>query len=104
MFSSREIQDRVKSGYIERVGSRLKKMRKQLIDRDWPGLKIEANHLAEGAQNFGFSDIAVDVERALEVLNSRTLSRTSIDTEVKVAMEFLFQKLDRFLVEEQRPS
>ena len=100
MFSSREIQNRVRSGYIERVGTRLKKMRKQLVDRDWTGLRTEASHLAEGAQNFGYQDIAGEVERALKVLNTRTLSRTAIDTEAKHAMEYLFQKLDRFLVEQ----
>jgi hypothetical protein len=102
MFSSREIQNRVKSGYIERVSSRLKKMRKQLIDRDWTGLKTEASHLSEGAQNFGFQDIAGEVERVLFILNGKILSRTSIDTEAKNALEGLFQKLDRFLVDEQR--
>jgi hypothetical protein len=101
MFSSREIQNRVKSGYIERVGSRLKKMRKQLVDRDWSGLKTEANHLAESAQNFGYVDIATEVEKALQVLNTRNLSKTAIDTDAKNAMEDLFQKLDRFLVDEQ---
>jgi hypothetical protein len=48
-----------------------------------------------------FKDIASEVERALSVLNTRNLSRTSIDTEAKNAMEHLFQKLDRFLVGEQ---
>ena len=102
MFSSREIQNRVKSGYIERVSLRLKKMRKQLIDRDWTGLKTEASHLSEGANNFGFQEIVGEVDRVLTLLNKKTLSRTSIDTEVKTAMEQLFQKLDRFLVDEQR--
>jgi hypothetical protein len=101
MFSTREIQNRVKSGYIERVTSRLKKMRKQLMDRDWAGLKLEAGHLADGAQNFGFTDLSEDVNRALEVLNSSSLSKTAINTEAKIAMETLFKKLDRFLVEEQ---
>jgi hypothetical protein len=101
MFSSREIQNRVKSGYIERVSTRLKKMRKQLADRDWTGLKQEANHLAEGAQNFGYKDIAEEVQKTLGVLNSRPLSRTAIDTDAKHAMEHLFQKLDRFLVDAQ---
>ena len=101
MFSTREIQNRVKSGYIERVTSRLKKMRKQLIDRDWTGLKQEAGHLAEGAQNFGYMDLSDEVNRALEVLNSSALSKTAINTEAKSAMENLFKKLDRFLVEEQ---
>ncbi|MBU6154915.1 MAG: hypothetical protein KGP28_11480 [Bdellovibrionales bacterium] len=101
MFSTREIQNRVKSGYIERVTSRLKKMRKQLMDRDWAGLKLEAGHLAEGAQNFGFIELSGEVSRALEILNSSSLSRTAINTEAKVAMENLFTKLDRFLVEEQ---
>jgi hypothetical protein len=101
MFSTREIQNRVKSGYIERVTSRLKKMRKQLVDRDWAGLKVEAVHLAEGAENFGFTGLCSDVNQALEILNSSVLSRTAINTEAKVAMETLFKKLDRFLVEEQ---
>jgi hypothetical protein len=102
MFSTREIHDRVKSGYIERVSSRLRKMRKQLMDRDWSGLKLEAGHLAEGASHFGYTAISEEVEKALEVLNSRTLSRTAINTEAKAAMENLFRTLDRFLVEELR--
>ena len=76
-------------------------MRKQLVDRDWIGLRTEANHLAEGAENFGYKDIATEVAKVLEVLNAKTLSRTAIDTEAKTAMEHLFQKLDRFLVDEQ---
>ncbi len=71
------------------------------MDRDWGGLKLEAGHLAEGAQNFGFTGLSEDVNRALEVLNSSALSKTAINTEAKVAMENLFKKLDRFLVEEQ---
>ena len=102
MFSSREIQNRVKSGYIERLSTRLKKMRKQLVDRDWTGLKSEAGHLAEGAQNFGYQDIASEVQRALEVLNTRSLSKTAIDPEAKTALEGLFQRLDRFLIEERQ--
>lgn len=102
MFSSSEIQNRVKSGYIERVSTRLKKMRKQLMDRDWIGLKSEAGHLAEGAQNFGYTDIAGEVQRAIGVLNNRSLTRTAIDPEAKVALEHLFQKLDRFLIEERQ--
>ncbi|NDG83515.1 MAG: hypothetical protein EBX52_00570 [Proteobacteria bacterium] len=101
MFSTREIQDRVKSGYIERVGSRLKKMRKQLVDRDWAALKQEANHLAEGAQNFGYTTISEEVQKAVQTLNSSTLTRTSINTDAKAAMETLFKTLDRFLVEQQ---
>ncbi len=71
------------------------------MDRDWAGLKLEASHLAEGAQNFGFVELSEDVNRALEVLNTSSLSKTAINTEAKAAMESLFKKLDRFLVEEQ---
>jgi len=77
-------------------------MRKQLVDRDWSGLRIEASHLTEGAQNFGYLDIAKEVDHALSVLNTKSLSRTSIDTEVKNVMEHLFQRLDRFLIQEQQ--
>ena len=101
MFSTREIQRRVKSGYIERAGLRLKRMRKQLVDRDWSGLKQEAGHLAEGAQKFGYEEVSAEVKLAIEVLNANLLSRTAINTEAKTAMEALFKKLDRFLVEEQ---
>jgi hypothetical protein len=77
-------------------------MRKQLIDRDWIGLKSEAGHLAEGAQNFGYVDIATEVQRAIDVLNARNLSRTAVDPEAKIALEGLFQTLDRFLTEERK--
>jgi HPt (histidine-containing phosphotransfer) domain-containing protein len=101
MFSTREIQERVKWGYIERVSTRLKKMRKQLVDRDWEALKQEANHLAEGAQNFGYPLISEEVQKAIQTLNGSSLTRTSINTGAKVAMEDLFKRLDRFLVEQQ---
>ena len=102
MFSTREIQNRVNSGYIERLGSRLKKMRKQLVDRDWTGLRTEANHVAEGANNFGYQDLATEVQKAVTILNARTLSRTAIDPEAKTALETLFQQLDRFLTAQQK--
>ncbi len=102
MFTSREIQNRVKTGYIERLGSRLRKMRKQLVDRDWNGIKTEASHLAEGAQNFGYPDLAIKVENALQILNKRTLSKTAIDSEAKQTLEELFRTLDHFLENSQK--
>ncbi len=102
MFSTREIQNRVQSGYIERLGTRLRKMRKQLMDRDWIGLKTEAHHVAEGAQNFGYQNISTEVEKAMSVLSQRQLTRTAIDPEAKSALENLFQQLDRFLTEQQK--
>ena len=101
MFSSHEIQNRVKTGYIERLGTRLKKMRKQLVDRDWTGLKTEASHLEEGAQNFGYADLATEVSKAIAVLNTRPLSKTAIDPHAKETLEKLFQTLDHFLVLEK---
>jgi HPt (histidine-containing phosphotransfer) domain-containing protein len=103
MFSTKEIQERVKSQYIERVGSRLRKMRKLMMDRDWATLKTEAHQLAEGAQNFGYSTLATEVTAALQVLESQSLTRTAIDQPTKVALESLFKRLDRFLVD-QNPS
>lgn len=102
MFSTDEIQKRVQNQYIGRVGSRLKKMRKLVLDRDWATLKSEANQLAEGAQNFGFKALASDVQKAIEVLNKSNLTRTAIDQEAKMTLEVLFKRLDRFLVEEQK--
>ncbi len=103
MFSTEEIQQRVKNQYIERVGSRLRKMRKLMMDRDWATLKNEAHQLAEGAQNFGYPNLATEVQSALQVLEKQTLSRTAIDQPTKLALESLFKRLDRFLVD-QNPS
>jgi hypothetical protein len=100
MFSSKEIHHRVRSSYIERLSLRLKKMRKQLMDRDWQGLTAEIEHLQEGAQNFGYPDLALQVSKAMTVLKSKPLSKTTINTDAKLAMENLFQNIDRFLVEE----
>jgi HPt (histidine-containing phosphotransfer) domain-containing protein len=97
MFSSAEIQQRVKSGYMESIGVRLRKMRKQLMNREWEAIKSEATHLAEGAQNFGYSEIALEIQKTIVVLNQRPLTRTAIDPEAKRTLENLFQSLDRFL-------
>lgn len=102
MFTNDEIQKRIQHRYIDRVSARLKKMRKLLIDRDWNTLRNEANQLAEGAQNFGYTDLASDVQKAIEVLNKQNLTRTAMDQEAKQSLEALFKKLDRFLVEEHK--
>lgn len=97
MFSSKEIQQRVQQGYIDRLGFRLKKMRKQLIDRDWAELQSETHHLVESAENFGFEDIAKEARRTLTLLEQKKLSRSLIDPEAKTSLENLFQALDQFL-------
>lgn len=102
MFTTDEIQKRVQNRYIERVGNRLKKMRKLLIDRDWSTIKNETNQLLEGAQNFGYVELASEINKALEVLNKQHLTRTAMDQEAKQTLELLFKRLDRFLVEEHR--
>ena len=102
MFTNDEIQKRIQHRYIARVSTRLRKMRKLLIDRDWNTLKNEVNQLVEGAQNFGYTDLAVDVQKSIEVLNKQHLTRTAMDQEAKQSLELLFKKLDRFLVEEDR--
>lgn len=102
MFTHDEIQQRVQNRYIERVGTRLKKMRKLLIDRDWATIKLEVSQLLEGAQNFGFTEIASEVTKAIDVLNKQHLTRTAMDQEAKQTLEVLFKRLDRFLVEEHR--
>jgi hypothetical protein len=99
MFSSQEIQQRVKTSYLESLAVRLRKMRKQLMNRDWDALKAEAGNLAEGATNFGYVQIASEVKTTLTVLNTRPLTRTAVDPEAKRSLENLFQSLDRFLIQ-----
>ena len=97
MFSSQEIQKRVQQGYIDRLSTRLKKMRKQLVDRDWAELQSETLRLVESAENFGFADLAQEARRTLDLLSQKELSRSSIDPEAKVSLENLFRVLDQFL-------
>lgn len=100
MFSTEEIQKRVQNQYMERVGARLRRMRKLLMDRNWDTLKAEAHQLADGAQNFGYPELVDEVNRSLEVLNKQNLTRTTMDPEAKAALETLFKRLDRFLAQQ----
>lgn len=100
MFSTEEIQKRVQNQYMERVGARLRRMRKLLMDRNWDTLKSEAHQLADGAQNFGYPELVDEVNRSLEVLNKQNLTRTTMDPEAKAALETLFKRLDRFLAQQ----
>lgn len=101
-FSKGEIQQRVQQGYIDRLATRLRKMRKQLMDRDWQALQTETHHLIESSENFGFEDLAIEGKRTLSLLSQKELSRSRIDPEAKLALENLFKVLDQFLA--QRPN
>lgn len=99
MFTSEEIQNKVERQYIERLGERLKKMRKQYVDRNWTALVNETKHIASGAEQYGYAPLANEAKNALHQIETRPLDRALVDPVAKEALENLFKKVDHFLFE-----
>ena len=56
--SREEIHDRVRRGYLDRLGGRLRRMRRLLSDREWNALRIECANLRNTARSFGLPEVA----------------------------------------------
>lgn len=95
--SPEEIQRRVRKGYLDRLDTRVRRMRMLLAERDWPALRVECAHLKNTATGFGFrelSELAGEVEK--ELLQSDS-SRAVALPQVRIAAEALLTAIDREL-------
>ena len=52
-----EINERLRRRYLDRLGERVKKLRKLLVERNWEDLRVECGQLASSGDTFGFSTL-----------------------------------------------
>jgi hypothetical protein len=94
-----EIQERVKRRYVDRLSQRVKRIRRLLLDREWPELRNEARQLREGGSEFGFIHLSELASAAEKLIPETGLSRLRPMPEARQAVENLICAIDVILVE-----
>ena len=95
---AKEIQDRLKKQYLERLSQRMKKLRKELVDRNWPTLKSECRQL-KSSESFGLAEICELAIRAEAAIPDGPVSRAKALPEAREAVDALISGIDNILVE-----
>jgi HPt (histidine-containing phosphotransfer) domain-containing protein len=92
-----EIQQRLRKRFLDRLGERLKKIRKELIAREWQSLRHECRQLKTSGATFGFPDLGRLAERAESSIPDGETSRARIIPEAKHAIEALVTGMETLL-------
>ena len=94
LLPAREIEDRLKRRYLDRLAERLKRMRKNLVDRSWSELKSECRQIRLNGEDFGFNEL-VSLATALEGnIPEGEISRSKPLPEAKIAAEDLLAAVE----------
>jgi hypothetical protein len=91
-----EIQEKLRKQYLERLSLRMKKLRKELVDRNWPVLKTECRQL-KTSESFGFSEISQLAVRAEASIPAGDISRAKGLPEARQAIDELITAIDSVL-------
>lgn len=92
----KEIQDRLRRRYLDRLSHRLRRMRKALIARNWDELKNDCRHLGQNVESFGFAELrtlALSAEHAIPA----HLPKALVPPQAKRALELLLKEMDRLI-------
>jgi hypothetical protein len=92
--SPSEIDARLKRRYLDRLALRVKKMRKQLLDRDWDALRAECAHLGGTGKSFGLVAIAERAENAAREIPSAPVSKLLSLPQARNAVEHLILTIE----------
>jgi hypothetical protein len=92
-----EINERLRRRYLDRLAQRVRKIRKQLIERDWSGLRVECVHLKETGASFGFPRIAELAAEATREIPAGHVSRLRSIPEARNAVTLLVSTIDAAL-------
>ena len=63
-----EINKQLKRRYLDRLGQRVRKLRKLMVGRNWTEIRMECNHLVVSGQTFNFphlTELAADAQKAI---------------------------------------
>jgi HPt (histidine-containing phosphotransfer) domain-containing protein len=92
-----EIQDRLRKRFLDRLSDRLKRIRRDLIAREWQGLRHECRQLRAGGETFGFRDLSALAGAAESAIPAGETSRARILPEAKQAVEQLVVRIEVLL-------
>jgi len=97
--SPKEIEARLRRRYLDRLGHRVKKLRKLLIERNWEDLRSECGQLANSGETFGFQNITSLALVAQESIPAGRVSRAATPAHAKESTEALIGAIDETLIE-----
>jgi HPt (histidine-containing phosphotransfer) domain-containing protein len=93
-LSSSGIEDKVKKGYLDRLNSRLRKMRKALSERDWKTLRFEAEHIRASAGTFGLPRLSVLAQALEDTIPPHEVPRAVLIPAARQAANELLSAID----------
>src|SRR4051794_10822399 len=97
--SHKEINDRLRRRYLDRLSQRVKKLRKLLIERNWEDLRNECHHLATSGETFGFLNLSHLAIAARESIPLGKVSRAATPLHAKDTIELLVAAVDSVLMD-----
>jgi hypothetical protein len=97
--SPKEIDDRLKRRYLDRLGQRVKKLRKLLVERSWEDLRLECGQLASSGETFGFQNLTALALIAQESIPQGRVARAATPIHAKETTEALIASIDGILIE-----
>lgn len=92
-----EVQEKIKRRYLERLAQKVKKIRRDLLERNWQQLRVECQHLRESAEGFGFLDLVKNAERAESTIPQGNIPKAKILPGARQAFEHLTSVIDDLL-------
>ncbi len=98
--STQEIDERLRRRYLDRLGQRVKKLRRLLVERNWEDLRIECAQLAASGETFGFQRLTLLAIAAQETIPTGRISRAATPLRAKESTETLITAIDSILVEQ----
>jgi hypothetical protein len=89
-----EIEARLRRRYLDRLALRVRKMRRQLLDRNWDALRVECEHLEGTGKVFGLNTIAEFAENAKREIPSGHVSSLLTLPSARNAVEHLIMTIE----------
>ncbi len=97
--SPKEIEERLRRRYLDRLGQRVKRLRRLLIERNWEELRTECAQVANSGETFGFKTVTTLAHVAQKSIPNRKISKAATPTHTKEAAEVLIHAIDTVLIE-----
>ncbi|MGZ3707717.1 MAG: Hpt domain-containing protein, partial [Bdellovibrionota bacterium] len=93
----REVRDRLKRRFLDRLAQRVKKLRRLAVERNWEELRDELHQLGTTSDNYGFTSLTEMALAASEAIPAGRISRAAHFPQARLAVETLITQIDDVL-------
>lgn len=99
-----EIQNRLRKRFLDRLATRLARLRKELVSRNWPALRTECRQIKGGGEAFGYPELTELADAAERSLPEREVPHAMVLPEAREVVEKLIARIDALLIESSSQS